>query len=102
MFVIRGVNVYPGEIDIILSSCKNVGSEYQIILERRDDGKDYMTIKVEREEGTSATVDPESGDWIYNQVRQKIMVSPIVKIVDYNELPRSERKTKRIFDNREI
>ncbi|MCK5681642.1 phenylacetate--CoA ligase [bacterium] len=102
MFVIRGVNVYPGEIDIILSSCKNVGSEYQIILERKDDGKDYMIIRVERDKQTETAADQESRDWIHEQVRQKIMVSPIVEIVDYNKLPRSERKTKRIFDNRKI
>ena len=102
MFVVRGVNVYPSEIDMILSKCVGVGSEYQIILERRDDGKDYMTIKVERAEFTDKPADETSGKWIYDQVRQKIMVSPIIEIVGYNELPRSERKTKRIFDNREI
>ena len=102
MFVIRGVNVYPSEIDMILSKCGGVGSEYQIILERRDDGKEYMTIKVERAELADKLADETSGKWIYDQVRQKIMVTPIVEILDYNELPRSERKTKRIFDNREI
>ncbi len=102
MFVIRGVNVYPSEIDMILSKCGGVGSEYQIILERRDDGKEYMTVKVERAELADKLADETSGKWIYDQVRQKIMVTPIIEIIDYNELPRSERKTKRIFDNREI
>ncbi|MCK5916004.1 MAG: phenylacetate--CoA ligase [Deltaproteobacteria bacterium] len=102
MFVIRGVNVYPSEIDTILSSCKAVGSEYQTILERKDDGKDYMIIKVERAEFADKDADETSSKWIYDQVRQKIMVTPIIEIIDYNELPRSERKTKRIFDNREI
>ncbi len=102
MFVIRGVNVYPSSIDTILSACKTVGSEYQIILDRRDDGKDYMTIRIERDEHLNADADEESRRWIFDQVRQKIMVTPIVEIVNYNELPRSERKTKRIFDKREI
>ena len=102
MFVIRGVNVYPSGIDTILSACKTIGSEYQIILERRDDGKDYMTIRVERDEHSDANADEESHCWIYDQVRQKVMVTPIVEIINYNELPRSERKTKRVFDNRVI
>ncbi len=102
MFVIRGVNVYPSGIDTILSACKTVGSEYQIILDRRDDGKDYMTIRIERGELLDSGSDPESQRWIYDEVRRKIMVTPIVEIVNYNELPRSERKTKRIFDNREV
>ena len=102
MFVIRGVNVYPSEIDTILSSNQAIGSEYQIILERKDDGKDYMTIKVERGERSAAGDDKGISDWIFGQIRQDIMVTPAVEIVDYNSLPRSERKTKRIFDNREI
>ncbi len=102
MFVIRGVNVYPSGIDTILSACKTIGSEYQIILERRDDGKDYMTIRVERDEHSDANADEESHCWIYDQVRQKVMVTPIIEIINYNELPRSERKTKRIFDHRVI
>lgn len=102
MFVIRGVNVYPSCIDTILSACKTVGSEYQIVLEHRDDGKDYLTIRIERDEYLDKNSDAESHRWIFNQVRQEIMVTPIVEIVNYNELPRSERKTKRIFDKREI
>ena len=102
MFVIRGVNVYPSEIDTILSANQAIGSEYQIILERKDDGKDYMTIKSERGERSNAGNDREISDWIFGKIRQNIMVTPAVEIVDYNSLPRSERKTKRIFDNREI
>ncbi|MBM4306101.1 MAG: phenylacetate--CoA ligase, partial [Deltaproteobacteria bacterium] len=48
MFIIRAVNIYPGQIDYILSNTKGVGSEYQIHLTRKEDGKDYMTVKVER------------------------------------------------------
>ncbi len=102
MFIIRGVNVYPSEIDMILSACRGVGSEYQVLLERREDGKDYMRLKVERDENTAVEADAASAAWIYEQIRQEIMVTPEVEIVAYNELPRSERKTKRIFDNRGI
>ena len=102
MFVIRGVNVYPSELDTILSSIDNIGSEYQVILERRDDGKDYLILKVERAEGVAESLDEESSKDIYSRIRTEVMVNPIIQIAAYNELPRSERKTKRIFDNREI
>jgi len=102
MFVIRGVNVYPSELDTILSSIKNIGSEYQVILERRDDGKDYLILKVERAEGVAESLDEESTRNIHSRIRTEVMVNPIIQIAAYNELPRSERKTKRIFDNREI
>ena len=102
MFVIRGVNVYPSELDTILSSIDNIGSEYQVILERRDDGKDYLVLKVERAEGVAESLNEESSRNIYSRIRTEVMVNPIIQIAAYNELPRSERKTKRIFDNREI
>ncbi len=47
MIILKGVNIYPGQIDEVLSSIAEVGSEYQLHLESKADGKDYMTIKVE-------------------------------------------------------
>jgi phenylacetate-CoA ligase len=38
MIIFRGVNIYPAQIDHILSEIKELGSEYQLILERKDDG----------------------------------------------------------------
>ncbi len=58
MFIIRAVNIYPGQIDHILSNMPEVGTEYQIHLDRKEDGKDYMTIKVERREGGDPAEDP--------------------------------------------
>lgn len=101
MFIFRAVNVYPGQIDHILSNTSGVGSEYQIILERKDDGKDYMSIKVERETGGGPSRDQELGKRVEGEIKKQIMVSGRVEIVDYGALPRSERKSKRVFDTRE-
>jgi phenylacetate-CoA ligase len=102
MFIIRAVNIYPGQIDHILSSTKGVGSEYQIHLDRKEDGKDYMTIKVERTEGGNSTEDPTLTRSIEEEIKKQILVSGKVEIVNYGTLPRSERKSKRVFDNRGI
>jgi phenylacetate-CoA ligase len=102
MFVIRGVNVYPGHIDEILSRTDGVGSEYQIHLERRDDGKEYMTIKVERAEGGDTGGDAEVAGNIQGEIKKFVLVSAAVDIVDHKELPRSERKSVRVFDLREV
>jgi len=101
MFIIRGVNVYPSHIDEILSEIREVGSEYQIILERGKDGKDYMTLKVEREKGIDAARDPEIAGRIASEVKKRVLVSCQVQVVDYGSLPRTERKSKRVFDYRE-
>ncbi|MDR2019055.1 MAG: phenylacetate--CoA ligase [Syntrophobacterales bacterium] len=101
MFIFRAVNIYPSHIEQILSNIENIGSEYQVFLDRKSDGKDYMVVKVEREQG----VHPEENDLISKrikkEVKKQILVSCDVEICDYYELPRSERKTKRVFDRRD-
>ncbi len=100
MFILRAVNVYPGQIDHILSHTKGVGSEYQIILDRKQDGKDYMTVTVERQRDGDASDDSGLAKALEEEIKKQILVSGKVKIVDYGGLPRSERKSKRVFDNR--
>jgi phenylacetate-CoA ligase len=100
MFIIRAVNVYPSQIDHILSHARGVGSEYQIILDRKADGKDYMTIRVERDKGKDPSGDSELVRVIEDEIKKQVLVSGKVEIVNHGELPRSERKSKRVFDNR--
>jgi phenylacetate-CoA ligase len=102
MFIIRAVNIYPGQIDHILSNMKGVGSEYQIHLDRKEDGKDYMTVKVERAERGNPSEDPALAKKVEEEIKKQVLVSGKVEIVDYGALPRSERKSKRVFDNRGI
>jgi phenylacetate-CoA ligase len=101
MFIFRAVNIYPSQIDHILSRISGVGSEYQIILERKKDGRDYMTIRVERENNEDPAKDIELTKKIENEIKRQILVSGNVQIVKYGELPRSDRKSKRVFDMRE-
>lgn len=100
MFIVRGVNIYPSHIDEILSRQKGVGSEYQIHLTHLEDGKDYMLIKVERAGGASAGDDKALAKLLEREIRKEALVSGTVEIVDYQSLPRTERKSKRVFDNR--
>ncbi|OGP69231.1 MAG: phenylacetate--CoA ligase [Deltaproteobacteria bacterium RBG_13_47_9] len=101
MFIFRAVNIYPGQIDHILSSIKGVGSEYQVHLDQKEDGKDYMTIKVERAEGGQPADDSALVSAIEEEVKKQLLVSGMVEILNHGELPRTERKSKRVFDNRE-
>ena len=100
MIILRGVNIYPGQIDEILSSIPEVGSEYQLHLERKDGGKDYMTIKAEVRQGIDLINANQIKDKIKKTVQSKIMVSCDIHICAHGELPRFEGKAKRIFDDR--
>ncbi|MFY9399228.1 MAG: phenylacetate--CoA ligase [Desulfomonilia bacterium] len=101
MFIIRGVNIYPSHIEEILSKQEGIGSEYQIILNRGDDGKDYMTIRVERAKGASPDMDMDLSGRIGVDIRKALLVRGTVEIVDHGSLPRTGSKSKRLFDNRD-
>jgi len=100
MFIVRGVNIYPSHVDEILSREKGVGSEFQIHLDHYEDGKDYMALKVEREDGGRPEADAALAAKIERALRKETLVSGKVEIVDYQSLPRTERKAKRVFDHR--
>ncbi len=96
----RGVNIYPSSIDTILSAVPGLGSEYQIHLTRDESERDRMRLLVERAEGVGAERSPELIHETRHQVKKQLLVSVEVELVDYATLPRSERKSQRIFDSR--
>jgi len=100
MIIFRAVNIYPGQIDEVLSPIADASCEYQVHLDRKGDGKDYMTIRLECCQGYDPTRIPELAATVQSEIKKKIMVSCDVDILDYCSLPRSERKSKRFFDNR--
>lgn len=100
MFIFRAVNIYPSQIDSLLSGARGVGSEYRVVLDAREDGKDYMTIEIERDESGNPAEDKALCKEIEHLIKSHIMVSAAINVVDFGSLPRTERKSKRVFDNR--
>ena len=97
MTKVKGVNIYPGQIDHVLSSVPGVASEYQIIINHVN-GKDTICLRVEQEEGAES-------DRVRSQLlhgfKSKIGVSVDVELLPLGELPRSEKKTRRVYDYRD-
>ena len=100
MIIFRAVNIYPGQIDEVLSSIPEISCEYQVVLERESDGRDTMTLRVECGSCADAHKARELEDTICRNIKNSIMVSCDVELLDTCSLPRSERKSKRVFDNR--
>ena len=96
----RGVNIYPSSVDTILSTVPGLGSEYQIHLTRDDAGRDHLRLVVERAEGVAESRGPEMAHEAAHQIKRQLMVSVNLELVDYGSLPRSERKSQRVFDTR--
>ena len=96
MMKIKGVNVFPSQIEEILAGFPEVSSEYQIRISHLD-GKDTMRLYVE----TNGHVDfQDLAERIAATVKGKIGFTPLVKVVEIGLLPRSEKKTKRVIDER--
>ncbi len=100
MIIFRAVNIYPGQVDEVLSTIPEASCEYQVHLDRGEDGKDYMTVRLECCDGFETSRKSELVQRVQAEIKNKIMVSCEVDVVDYCSLPRSERKSKRFFDNR--
>ena len=96
MMKIKGVNVFPRQIEEILQAFPEVSSEYQIRISHLD-GKDTMRIYVE----TNGSVNfQDLASRIAAKVKSVIGFTPLVKVVENGLLPRSEKKTKRVIDER--
>ncbi|MBQ6041603.1 MAG: phenylacetate--CoA ligase [Oscillospiraceae bacterium] len=96
MMKIKGVNVFPKQIEEVLAKFPEISSEYQIRISHLD-GKDTMRIYVE----TNGSVDfADLAKRIAEEVKSRIGFTPIVKVVEIGVLPRSMKKTARVIDER--
>ncbi len=96
MVKFKGVNFFPKQIEEILSRFPEASSEYQIRISHLD-RRDTMRLYVE----TNGSVDFENlAKRIGAEVKGRIGFMPIVKVVEIGVLPRSEKKTKRVIDDR--
>jgi phenylacetate-CoA ligase len=96
MMKIKGVNVFPSQIEEVLANFSEINSEYQIRISHLD-GKDTMRIYVE----STGDVDFDAlSKRIAEKVKSRIGFTPIVKVVEVGVLPRSMKKTARVIDER--
>ena len=96
MMKIKGVNVFPAQIEEVLHQFPEVSSEYQIRISHLD-GKDTMRLYVE----TTGDVEfLKLAESIAKKVKSVIGFTPLVKVVEVGVLPRSEKQTKRVIDER--
>lgn len=96
MIKVKGVNIYPGQIEDTLKLVPGLSSEYQIILEHVN-GRDSMTLRVESVRGASKEAVSAA---VISTFKAKIGIKIDCEVLELGELPRSEKKSKRVFDNR--
>jgi phenylacetate-CoA ligase len=102
MFIIKGCNVFPMQIEGVLMKIPEVGNNYRITLETVNNN-DIISVEVEMKKGAFKGDLEELNKLarrITHDIRDEILVKPEVKLVENNSLPKSEGKAVRVFDKR--
>ena len=102
MLIVKGVNIFPLQIDQVLMAMPEVGSHYLVEVSR-EDFSDLMHVKVE----VQANFFQEDLKYltrlqkrITEALKSELLVTPRVELVEPNTLPRSEGKAQRVVDKR--
>lgn len=102
MFIMKGCNIFPMQIEGVLMKLPEVGDDYRIILETMDD-VDEMIVEVEVKQGwfkgDLAFLD-KLQKHIIRLIRDEVLIRPLVKLVEPGSIPKSEGKAVRVFDYR--
>jgi len=96
MVKVKGCNIFPSQIEELLSKIDGASSEYQVMVDHIS-GKDVLTLFVEVQQGVFKEY---LSHVIEEEFKHKIGMTPVVKCVNMGDLPRSEKKSTRVFDNR--
>jgi phenylacetate-CoA ligase len=104
MFIFRGVNIFPIQIEKVLMNIPEVGNNYRIVL-AREDYRDIMRIEVEIKSelffGDLQKLE-RLQERIQAELRSEILVTPEVILVEPGTLPTQEGKAQRVFDHRQM
>ena len=102
MMIIRGVNVFPSQIEYAIMGLPELAAQYQIVLERPE-ALDVFTIKAELTEKSVKSSKKEI-EALKRKIKQKVNnitgLSPVIELVKPGELPRTAGKAKRVLDMR--
>ena len=102
MLIIRGVNVFPSQIESLLLEVQGVSPHYQLIL-TRENNLDYVEVQVELDGAmfSDAIKDLQQREQrIQKGIKEFLGVTTKVRLVEPHSIPRSEGKAVRVIDRR--
>lgn len=98
MLIVRGINVYPSQVEAVLVGFPGLAPHYQIVL-TREGALDEMTIEVELEPGFNGDRIRKAEE-VVNHIKSLIGVTAKVILKDSGQVPRSQGKAVRVHDRR--
>lgn len=100
MLIIRGVNVFPSQIESVLLAMGQIEPHYQLIVDRGDDHMDNLEVRIESSSATNQHQELEGG--IKANLQNALGIGCSVTVLPPEEIARSEGKAVRVIDNRHI
>jgi phenylacetate-CoA ligase len=104
MLIIRGINVFPSQVEFALMSIPEVGQHFQIVVERRG-ALDDMLVRVELNKDSFSdkiTDLMQVQQKVEHRLRNYLNVNANVELVEPGSLPRFEGKSKKVIDKRSL
>ena len=105
MLVVRGVNVFPSQVEHVLLSFDGVEPQYMIYVDREKDRLDTLEVRVEASDelfAQEAEQLQEVEKKIAKEMREVLGVGAKIKVVEPKSIERSMGKARRIIDKREV
>jgi phenylacetate-CoA ligase len=100
MVILRGTNIYPGQIESVLMRHNHVGGNWRMILSTEND-MDMLTIELETKEEMSQIETMNLEKTLITDIKSVLVFTPRVEVLPPNTIPESGLKAKRVIDNRE-
>jgi phenylacetate-CoA ligase len=102
MFIVRGENIYPAAIEDTLRATEGFGGEFVVVVSRRE-AMDELLIRVEyAAEWSAPEMQARLRATLLERLRARIGVHPILDLVPAGTLPRTEFKSRRVVDDRDV
>jgi len=99
MLIIRGTNIYPGQIESVLMKNKNLGGNWRMILQT-EGNVDNLTVEAESKAPLSQVESMDLEEKLKNEIKSIIVFTPKVIVVPPNSIPQEGLKAKRVVDQR--
>ncbi|MDR0563499.1 MAG: phenylacetate--CoA ligase [Azoarcus sp.] len=103
MLIVRGTNIFPSQVEDVLAGIQGLSPHYLIVLDN-ETGMDKITIQVELRPDAFSDSFEQLDDFrhhIIDRLRQTLLITPVVKLVEPGSIERTAGKSKRVLDKRE-
>ena len=101
MIIIRGTNIFPGQIESVLMKNSKVGSNWRMVLSTKND-VDMLTVEVETKKQLSQFDTESLAQKLQNDIKSVIVFTPKIEVLPPNTILDTGLKAKRVIDDRKV